>query len=134
MDLLSSTRRSENMRRIRSTNTAPEIHVRRVAHTLGYRFRLHRRDLPGRPDLVFPRLRAVILVHGCFWHQHTRCREGRVPGSHRGYWSPKLARNVARDRSNRRKLQRLGWRVLTVWECEICRPTLPARIARFLAS
>jgi DNA mismatch endonuclease (patch repair protein) len=88
--------------------------------------------LPGRPDLVLPGRRAVILIHGCFWHQHARCREGRPPASNRTYWLPKLARNVARDRKNVRKLRRLRWRVLTVWECDVHSPSLGPRIARFL--
>jgi len=132
MDALSPDRRSENMRRIRSVDTAPEMAVRKAAHRLGYRYRLHRKDLPGRPDLVFPSRKAAIFVHGCFWHQHSRCREGRVPGSNRQYWSPKLAANVARDSRNRRKLRRLGWRVLTVWECEVSDSRLDARIVGFL--
>ena len=107
------------MRRIRSKGMAPELAVRSLVHRLGHRFRLHRRDLPGTPDLVFPKAKAVIFVHGCFWHQHSRCRDGRVPSSNKDYWSPKLETNVARDRRNRRRLRRLGWTVLTIWECEI---------------
>lgn len=106
------------MRRIRKTDTSPELAVRRLAHCLGYRFRLYRRDLPGTPDLVFPRLRKVIFVHGCFWHQHSGCRLARKPKSRLDYWLPKLARNVERDRVAERELQALGWSVLTIWECE----------------
>jgi DNA mismatch endonuclease (patch repair protein) len=107
--------------------------VRRVAHNLGYRFRLQRKDLPGRPDLVFPRFRQVILVHGCFWHQHPGCREGRVPGSNTNYWAPKLERNVERDRDAEAALAELGWRNLVIWECE-CRDAneIGRRIADFL--
>ena len=120
------------MARVRAANTRPEIAVRRVVHGLGYRFRLHRRDLPGTPDLVLPKYRAVVFVHGCFWHQHA-CRLGRrQPASNRRYWGPKLARNVERDAEARSALERLGWRVLTVWECQIATLGLADRIERFL--
>lgn len=98
---------------------APEIVVRKLVHRLGFRFRLHRRDLPGKPDLVLPRLQKAIFVHGCFWHQHAACREGRLPGTRLEYWGPKLAGNQARDTKNIRALRRAGWRCLVVWECEI---------------
>lgn len=134
MDKLSPARRSHNMSRIRSKNTVPELVVRRTAHALGYRFRLHRKDLPGKPDLVFPRLRAVIFVQGCFWHLHEGCREGRIPGSRREYWEPKLTRNVDRDRAAQGRLTALGWSVLTVWECEVKdAEALRGRLADFLS-
>ena len=110
--------RSRIMRAIRPKNTKPEILVRQGLHALGYRFRLHRRDLPGTPDIVLPRLRIAIQVHGCFWHQHSTCRAGRLPATRQGYWSSKLARNVERDRENEKALNALGWTVLTIWECE----------------
>jgi DNA mismatch endonuclease (patch repair protein) len=106
------------MRRIRSCDTTPELVVRRIVHALGYRYRLHRKDLPGKPDLVFGPRRKVIFVHGCFWHQHSGCKAGRVPGSNTDYWQPKLRRNVDRDNRNRGELERLGWSVLTIWDCE----------------
>lgn len=108
------------MRAIKSKDTAPELTVRRLAHAMGYRFRLHRKDLPGKPDLVFPKRRKVIFVHGCFWHQHSleRCLDGRRPKSNTGYWDAKLARNVARDAHNQITLEALGWDVLVLWECE----------------
>src|SRR5687767_9300511 len=106
------------MRRIRKRDTKPEILVRRIAHALGYRFRLHRRDLPGSPDIVFPGKRKVVLVHGCFWHQHEGCRLKRQPKSRREYWLPKLARNVQRDEEVRGELAELGWNALVMWECE----------------
>ena len=106
------------MRRITKTDTKPELAVRRAAHRLGYRFRLHRRDLPGTPDLVFPRLRKVILVHGCFWHQHVGCRLARQPKSRLDYWLPKLERNRKRDAETQAALRKLGWDVLVVWECQ----------------
>lgn len=117
-DNLSSARRSENMRRIRSADTKPEIVVRRAVYGLGYRYRLHGRSLPGRPDLVLTRQGKVIFVHGCFWHQHARCIDGHVPRTNEPYWGPKLARNTERDRENLRSLRKLGWKCLVVWECE----------------
>src|SRR5689334_17518890 len=107
------------MRRIRSRNTGPELVVRRLVHKLGYRYRLHRNDLPGKPDLVFPCLRKVIFVHGCFWHQHSGCREGRIPGTRREYWLPKLMRNQERDALARKALKTKGWKTLVLWECQI---------------
>lgn len=121
MDSVSSSRRSEIMARIRSKDTKPEMVVRRMLHGLGYRYTLHRRDLPGVPDLVFPTRRKIIFVQGCFWHQHKRCADGRIPKSRVGYWKPKLLRNVERDRQNTLKLRRGGWEVMTFWECEIAK-------------
>ena len=120
MDKLTPERRSENMRRIKSKGMKPEMTVRKLAHRLGYRFRLHRKDLPGKPDLVFPGRRKVIFVHGCFWHQHRdlACRDGRPPQSNLEYWKPKLERNRDRDESALKELGEAGWQVLTVWECE----------------
>ena len=124
--------RSEIMRTVRSTNTDPEMIVRRLVHALGYRYRLHCRNLPGAPDLVLPRLRKAILVHGCFWHQH-RCKRGsRQPATNRDYWLPKLVRNIERDRRNRQRLRLLGWEVMTVWECQTRHPHLEIRLRRFL--
>ena len=120
-DGLSPERRSENMRRIRSKGMKPEMAVRQLAHKLGYRYRLHRADLPGKPDLVFPGRRKVILVHGCFWHGHDdpNCTDGRRrPKSNLDYWLPKLARNRLRDATNITTLNESGWSVLVIWECE----------------
>jgi len=121
------------MRRIRKKDTKPEVLVRKLIHGMGFRFRLHRADLPGTPDIVFPSRKKVILVHGCFWHQH-HCPLGRKqPASNRDYWIPKLARNVERDRQARRKLRRLGWKSMTLWECEIRdQEATTRRISRFL--
>jgi DNA mismatch endonuclease (patch repair protein) len=105
------------MRAIRSSDTKPELIVRRLIHGCGFRYRLHRRDLPGKPDLVFPSRMAVIFVHGCFWHMHG-CPNVRVPKSNTDYWQPKLERNRQRDEENVAALEAQGWRVLTVWECE----------------
>jgi DNA mismatch endonuclease (patch repair protein) len=122
---------SRRMSRVRRADTKPELAVRRAAHRLGYRFRLHRRDLPGTPDLVFPRHRKVILVHGCFWHQHQGCAWGRLPRSRPEYWLPKLARNVERDREAAAALAALGWEVGTIWECEA---KDPAKVDGWLAT
>ena len=133
-DTLTPEQRSLCMSRIKSKNTGPELAVRRMAHALGYRFRLHRRDLPGSPDLVFPRLRAVVFVHGCFWHVHS-CQRGRVPKSNVSYWAAKRLRNAARDRRSVAKLRRSGWRVLVLWECQLCKPErVAARLNGFLGS
>lgn len=108
------------MAAITSKGMKPELAVRRIVHSLGYRYRLHRKDLPGKPDLVFGPRRKVIFVHGCFWHMHPKhgCLDARVPKSNRDYWLPKLARNVARDAEHIAALKKLGWRVLVIWECE----------------
>jgi DNA mismatch endonuclease (patch repair protein) len=106
------------MARIRSSNTQPELAVRRLLHSMGFRFRLHRQNLPGRPDLVLPRHRLAIFVHGCFWHQHPRCKLASHPKTRQDYWNPKLAGNVERDRRNAAQLLASGWRVEVVWECD----------------
>jgi len=125
--------RSALMRRVRGTDTTPERVVRRAAHSLGYRFRLHRRDLPGTPDLAFPRRRKVIFVHGCFWHRHPGCSRTTTPATRADYWREKFEQNVARDRRNIAALQALGWEVLVVWECETFdRTSLLERLSRFL--
>jgi DNA mismatch endonuclease, patch repair protein len=111
--------RRANMARIGAKHTGPELRVRRAAHALGYRFRLHRRHLPGTPDLVFPKHRLVLFVHGCFWHQHFGCRRAVLPTVRREYWLPKLARNQERDRAARLALQAAGWHVEELWECEL---------------
>jgi DNA mismatch endonuclease (patch repair protein) len=135
VDTLSRPARSENMRRIRAKDTEPEIAVRRALHRMGLRFRLHAAGLPGKPDVVLRRHRAVVLIHGCFWHQHRRCIDGHVPRSNLTYWQPKLDRNVQRDRRNRRQLARLGFRVLMIWECEARRPeVLETKLRRFFVA
>ena len=133
MDKLDPARRSANMRKIRSKDMAPEMAVRRLVHGLGFRFRLHRPDLPGRPDIVMPRHRKIVFVHGCFWHLHEGCREGRIPASRREYWEPKLNRNSARDTKHLAELEAAGWKCLVVWECETKDPsTLRGKLRQFL--
>lgn len=122
------------MSRIQGKNTKPELIVRRVAHALGYRFRLHRRDLPGSPDLVFPRLGKVIFVHGCFWHRHRGCKYSYSPKSNMAFWEKKFLRNIERDRDVVKKLRKLGWAVLVIWECETGdQSALVSRLSSFLS-
>lgn len=118
VDRLGTERRSWLMSRVKSRDTAPELRVRYAAHSLGLRFRLHRKDLPGKPDLVFPRWRVAIFVHGCFWHQHEGCRKAGAPKSRSHYWKPKLEKNIERDKRALEELDRLGWKTLTIWQCE----------------
>lgn len=118
-DKITESQRSANMRAIRSKNTVPELAVRRLAHRAGFRFRVHRTDLPGKPDVVFPRHRAVVFVHGCYWHGHGCKRGGTGAKTNQEYWAPKIDRTRDRDLTNRRELEVMGWRVLTIWECEL---------------
>ncbi len=134
MDNLTPSRRSENMRRIRSKGTAPELAVRKICRELGFTgYRIHRRDLPGKPDMAWIGRKIAIFVHGCFWHGHD-CAEGiRKPKSNRDYWIPKIKRNQERDAEHLNALRRTGWRVLIVWDCEIgSNKRLLARVGRFL--
>ena len=135
VDTVTPKRRSEIMSNIRAKDMKPEMRVRHLAHSMGYRYRLHRKDLPGRPDLVFPGRKKVIFVHGCFWHQHAdpACKIARLPQSNRGYWLPKLERNAARDAQHAATLKKSGWEVLILWECEVEGDTgLRDRIREFL--
>ena len=118
-DVLTAKQRSLCMSRIRSTNTKPEIRVRSLLHRMGYRFRIHRADLPGKPDIVFPSRKKIIFIHGCFWHQHPDCRYASKPSNRREFWEKKLAGNVARDRQHLTTLSLLGWDCLVLWECEL---------------
>lgn len=119
MDTLTPPERSERMARIRGKDTAVELQVRLLVHSMGYRYRLHRKDLPGTPDMVFSSRRAVIFVHGCFWHRHEGCKLARLPKSRLEFWGPKLEANRLRDQVKQAELSRLGWRVLVIWECEL---------------
>lgn len=133
MDTFTAEQRSEVMRRVRATDTGPEMTVRRLTHAMGFRYRLHCRELAGNPDLVFPARGKIIFVHGCFWHSHS-CRAGRNrPVTNKPYWLTKLERNRRRDRTNRARLRRDGWDVLVVWECQLKdAERLRERIRRFL--
>lgn len=133
-DRISETHRSWNMSRIRGRDTSPEIAVRSLLHQLGYRFRLHRRNLPGTPDIVLPKYKAVVLVHGCFWHRHEGCHYAYTPKSRIEFWQEKFRRNVERDRRQLEALRELGWKVITVWECELREPDKVAqRLTRELS-
>jgi len=135
VDTLTPEQRSERMSRVRGRDTKPELLVRRLVHGMGYRYRLHRHDLPGKPDLVFPARRKVLFVHGCFWHRHPdpACPLARLPKSRLDFWGPKLETNRKRDERNIVLLAELGWDVLVIWECQTKnREELQARIGEFL--
>jgi DNA mismatch endonuclease (patch repair protein) len=135
MDTLTRTERSKRMALIRSTNTKPELLVRKIARSCGYRFRLHVPDLPGKPDIAFPKQKKVIFVHGCFWHRHPdpECALARLPKTKLRFWIPKLTENRRRDLRNIARLRRQKWKVSVVWECQLANPTsLEKRIKRFL--
>jgi DNA mismatch endonuclease, patch repair protein len=119
MDSLTSVQRSTQMGRVRSKDTGPELAIRSLVHRLGYRYRLHRKALPGTPDLVFPKRRKLIFIHGCFWHRHESCVLARLPKSRPDFWLPKLEGNKTRDVRNMDLLVKMGWQVLTIWECEL---------------
>ncbi|MCL4843783.1 MAG: DNA mismatch endonuclease Vsr [Bryobacteraceae bacterium] len=135
MDYLPPHRRSANMSQIRSRDTAPEMIVRRLVYAMGYRYRLHVAALPGKPDLVFTRLKKVIEVRGCFWHGHLRCIDSHIPKTRTEYWKQKLERNKQRDADNEKKLHALGWKVLTIWECQLAdQLKVKKRLRRFLST
>lgn len=134
-DPLSREERSVQMALVRNKDTKPELLVRRLTHTMGFRYRLHSRELPGHPDLIFSRRRKVIFVHGCFWHRHGDCPLTRLPKSRLDFWAPKLEQNKERDARNQAKLRETGWQFLIVWECELRnRDDLIRRIRGFLES
>ena len=132
-DTIDPARRSRNMARIKGRDTKPELALRSALHRLGLRFHVCRGDLPGKPDIVFPRRKLAVQVRGCFWHQHAGCRAGRLPKSRLDYWQPKLQGNVRRDTENDRSLTEMGWRVVVVWECEIKSESDVQRVARRIA-
>lgn len=135
MDRFSKEKRSEIMSKIRGKNTKPELIVRKLAFSLGYRYRLHGQGLPGKPDLVFKSKRKLIFVHGCYWHCHgaKSCKKGHIPKSNRRYWSEKFLRNIARDRANLRKLRAADWSSLILWECQLSDLNrIEMKILRFL--
>tara|TARA_B100000003_G_C10857202_1_gene341488 strand:+ start:31 stop:450 length:420 start_codon:yes stop_codon:yes gene_type:complete len=114
-----SEQRSRNMSAIKSKNTKPEIAVRKLLHSMGYRFRLHRKDLPGSPDIVLPKYKTVIFVHGCFWHRHENCKYASTPKTRQEFWEAKFRENINRDKLNQENLSSKGWKIIVVWECEI---------------
>jgi DNA mismatch endonuclease, patch repair protein len=131
-DTRSVEQRRHIMKSVRTKNTGPEILVRKLLHSMGYRFRLHRRDLPGTPDIVFPIRKKVIFVNGCYWHGHD-CNKGKAPKSKLDYWIPKIAKNRERDQQKSAELQQSGWEVLTIWQCELADPDmLRPRLIDFL--
>jgi DNA mismatch endonuclease, patch repair protein len=133
MDTLTPYERSERMSRVRNKDTKPEMAVRRLVYRMGFRYRLHSRTLPGKPDLVFPRRKRVIFVHGCFWHRHSGCALARMPKSRLEFWKPKMEANRKRDSRNQRLLRKEGWRILVVWECQLAdEETMQDRIMKFL--
>lgn len=133
MDTLSPEERSERMGHVRNKDTKPEMAVRRLVHGLGYRYRLHGKDIPGHPDVVFRSRKKVIFVHGCFWHRHEGCPLCRWPKSRLDFWKPKLEANRERDRENQRRLAEMGWTYLVIWECEVKEPQrLATRVTEFL--
>jgi DNA mismatch endonuclease (patch repair protein) len=119
VDTITSERRSWNMSRIRARDTGPELRLRSLLHRAGFRFRLHAKKLPGRPDIVLPKYRTAIFVHGCFWHRHSGCRNATTPSTRAEFWQDKFDSNVRRDARNRADLEAVGWTVMTVWECEL---------------
>lgn len=134
VDFLTPEDRSARMSRIPSRDTLPEITLRRALHKLGLRFRLNTKQLPGRPDMVFPRYKAAVFVHGCFWHRHIGCNIATMPKSNTSYWQSKFDRNVARDQRVSQELMALGWRVYVAWECELQSKIRTERTAKRLAS
>lgn len=133
-DVFSAAKRSEIMSRISGKDTAPEISVRRLLHAMGYRFRLHSKDLPGKPDIVLPRHRKIVLVHGCFWHSHAGCPRAALPTSNEEFWEKKINGNRARDQRVRRDLKKAGWDVLVLWQCQLKNVDALTRcLVRFLA-
>lgn len=133
MDKLSRNQRSKNMAAVRGKNTSPELRVRRMLHAMGYRFRLHRKNLPGKPDIVLPKYRLCIFVHGCFWHQHPGCKRATIPETRREFWQEKFLQNKNRDDQAQKELRKMGWHVWTIWECETRQPDNLVRIISNLA-
>ena len=133
MDTLTPAERSERMSRVRSKDTKPEMLVRSLIHKMGYRYRLHARDLPGKPDIVLPSRGKIIFVHGCFWHRHGTCKNTRWPKSKLDFWKPKLEANHNRDKAVRRSLRGMGWKLMVVWECQLANAAkVVIRLRRFL--
>ena len=133
MDIYSPKQRSALMAKVRRADTQPEVRVRSMLHRMGFRFRLHDHGLPGTPDIVLPRLRTVIFVHGCFWHRHSRCRKATMPANNAAFWSAKFKANKLRDRQKTYSLRREGWKVIVVWECQTGKPELASALLNLLS-
>ena len=133
VDTVSTATRSKIMSRVRGKDTGPEMFVRRLIHKAGFRYRLHVAGLPGQPDLVFPKRKKIIFIHGCFWHSHTGCARARIPKSRTNFWQAKFEANKARDERNIHTLRQAGWKVLVLWECELRNPQLLDKIKEFLS-
>lgn len=132
MDIYSREKRSDIMARVKATDSIPELTVRRLLHGLGYRYRLHRNNLPGRPDIVLSKHKSVIFVHGCFWHHHKGCKKSKLPETNENFWKKKILDNVARDKRTVRELRKTGWKVLVLWECQVRSSELQKKIKHFL--
>lgn len=132
-DIVDRATRSRMMAGIKAKDTAPEMAVRRFLHSHGFRYRLHEKNLPGTPDIVLPKYRTAIFVHGCFWHQHSRCKYAARPNSNRLFWENKLGTNRDRDKRDKRHLRKLGWKVLTIWECQLSETKLSALTERIVS-
>jgi DNA mismatch endonuclease (patch repair protein) len=132
MDIYSREKRSDIMARVKATDSTPELTVRRLLHGLGYRYRLHRNNLPGKPDIVLTKYKSVIFVHGCFWHHHKGCKKSKLPESNADFWRKKILDNVARDKRTIRELRKTGWKVLVLWECQVGSSKLKERFNYFL--
>jgi DNA mismatch endonuclease (patch repair protein) len=132
MDIYSREKRSDIMARVKATDSTPELTVRRILHSLGYRYRLHRKNLLGKPDIVLPKHKSIIFVHGCFWHHHKGCKKSKLPETNTDFWRKKILDNVARDKRTIRELGKTGWKVLVLWECQVRSSNLIETIKRFL--
>lgn len=135
MDIFSKDKRSRIMSHVGGKDTKPEQIVRSLLHRMGYRFRLHRKDLPGKPDIVLPKYKKVIFVHGCFWHGHSGCKRAKRPATNQKFWHEKLDKNIARDRAVIEQLEKMGWKVLVVWTCEMKdMESLQMKLSSFIAA
>jgi DNA mismatch endonuclease, patch repair protein len=119
VDIFSKRKRSEIMSKIKPKDSTQELIIRRLIFSMGYRFRLHSKDLPGKPDIVFPKYKKVIFVHGCFWHGHKNCKRAAIPATNRGFWKNKISKNLIRDKRNYALLRKIGWNYLIIWQCQI---------------
>lgn len=134
MDVHTPSVRSRNMSAIKGKNTKPEIAVRQALHAMGFRFRLHKKDLPGKPDIVLPKYKTVIFVNGCFWHRHKNCKYATTPATNQAFWQAKFRENVERDKQNYELLEKSGWNVIIIWDCELKNPDFVNKVAKRIVS